>query len=406
MRAARAVRRSADTRFSVRGRRFGGPGREEADDVVRRGWGQHHRLDPCGHFGDRVDPGEHRLLVRPDRRVRVGGVGGESAASSAASSMAWLAPSPTGGMRCAASPMRVMPGRLAQRVPMGIASIVRGVGAPSPASMSAVRRGSQPPNMSSSARLLRYVSMGRSSARSEIPTRTLPSPRRCAARIWFTPTHHRFPGPTSSARSGWRRSTSLDGQLDEGGHVGQLRVGQQRPDDRARAVRADEDVAVGSVAAIERQLEAPVGSWRRRDEPVPPGHRVAGEGIEQKITQCAPVDLGTSGERAGLRLVVHEGPSGRVEDAMFLALGPRLATGTGRRDPPRPGPVARTPGAGRACRPAIARIGLPRARTPPHRCRAGAGSGPASARRGRHRRSRFASSSPLPYAVLRGYTVR
>jgi hypothetical protein len=63
--------------------------------------------------------------------------------------------------------------------------------------------------MSSRARLLRYVSMGRSSARSEIPTRRLPSPMRCAARIWFTPTHHRFPGPTSSARSRWRRSTSL-----------------------------------------------------------------------------------------------------------------------------------------------------------------------------------------------------
>src|SRR5262249_51444689 len=98
-----------------------------------------------------------------------------------------------------------------------------------------------------------------------------------------------------------------DAQLYQGGHVGQCRVGQQRPDDRARAVGADEDVAVGSVATIERQPEATVRSWRRRDEPVPPRNRVARERIEQKITQYAPIDLGTSGERAGLRLVVHEG---------------------------------------------------------------------------------------------------
>nr|WP_323373643.1 TetR/AcrR family transcriptional regulator [Plantactinospora alkalitolerans] len=78
------------------------------------------------------------------------------------------------------------------------------------------------------------------------------------------------------------------------------------------------------MATVKRQPEAPVGSWCRRDEPVLPGDRVTGQGVEQKIAQCAAVDLGTSGERAGLRLVVHEGASGRVEDAMFLALGPRL----------------------------------------------------------------------------------
>src|SRR4029450_11503052 len=64
-------------------------------------------------------------------RIAESGAAGLAAsrpASSAAPSMAWLAPPPTGGMRCAASPMRVMPGLLDQRVPMGIASIGRGVG--------------------------------------------------------------------------------------------------------------------------------------------------------------------------------------------------------------------------------------------------------------------------------------
>src|SRR5256714_15451978 len=75
-----------------------------------------------------------------------------------------------------------------------------------------------------------------------------------------------------------------DAQLYQGGHVGQFRVGQQRPDDRTRAVRADEDVAVGSVAAMERQSEASVGSWRRRDEPVLPHDSVGGGGIALKIT--------------------------------------------------------------------------------------------------------------------------
>jgi hypothetical protein len=87
-----------------------------------------------------------------------------------------------------------------------------------------------------------------------------------------------------------------DAELGQGGHGGQCRVGQQRPDDRACTVRADEDVAVGAVAAIERQPEASVRSGGRRDEPALPGHRVVGERVEQKITQSAPIDLGTPGE--------------------------------------------------------------------------------------------------------------
>ncbi|GFJ81563.1 hypothetical protein Phou_057430 [Phytohabitans houttuyneae] len=55
-----------------------------------------------------------------------------------------------------------------------------------------------------------------------------------------------------------------------------------------------------------------------------PRDRAIGERVEQKVAQCPAVDLGASGERAGLRCVVHEGAAGRVEDAVLLALGARL----------------------------------------------------------------------------------
>jgi hypothetical protein len=47
---------------------------------------------------------------------------------------------------------------------------------------------------------------------------------------------------------------------------------------------------------MEHQPEAPVRSWRRRDEPVLPRNCIARERIEQKITQRPPIDLRTSGE--------------------------------------------------------------------------------------------------------------
>ena len=97
--------------------------------------------------------------------------------------------------------------------------------------------------------------------------------------------------------------------------------------------------------------------------------------------------------RAGRWLVVHEGASGRVDDAMFLALRPRL----GPERPASPASArARCPDSGCRSRlpPGCAPIGSPRVRTPSRRCRAGAGPAPASGRRGHHRRSQFASYSP------------
>ena len=336
-------------------------------------------------------------------RIAASGSAGSAArpaASSAASSMAWLAPSPTGGMRCAASPIRVTPGRAGPARtdghgfdPARRRRVVGGLDERGQAGVPAVEQVEQGP-------LVAVASSGRSSARREIPTRRLPSPRRCAARIRFTPTHHRFPGPTSSARSRVAPVGVADGQLDERRHCGQCRVGQQRPDDRAGAVRADEEVAAGPVAVVERQVAAAAGSRGRR------GRAGAARRPCRRAASRAGGRAGRCGRSRGVRRtsrVAARGAPGSVRPGRGCDVPRPRGAPADRNRPARPASArACCPDSG--CRSSMPPCGArgsarPRVRTPPRRCRAGAGSGPASARRGRHRRSRCAFRPPYRTTV-------
>src|ERR1700722_3560217 len=239
-----------------------------------------------------------------------------SAARSAASRRAWLAPSPTGGIRWAASPTRVSEGCEGQRIPGGVTRISRLTTGSSAASTRAVRVGDQSAYRWSTS--LRPAGRHGRALRTIAETRTRPLLSRWAVRFWSRPSAHRPPWPTRRARSGRVRSTSgIIIWVYELRYV--VGIGEPGAQQRPAAVGADQQVALTRRAIGQTQPEPAAGSLLNRDDLGAPVDRCGRQGSSEQVTQVGAVDLRATAGCVGD--VVHEQVPGRAHDLMFLSLG-------------------------------------------------------------------------------------
>ena len=236
--------------------------------------------------------GEQGLLVRGERGLDVIGVRGDGLAEFGAVEHGQVGALAVGGARWAASPSRVTPGTRSQRCPIGRAWSVRSTGAVSPSVIRAVSSGAQPSN---SAAIRACPAVGEVDAGEPVlrlGQRHVGVQDPAGLAVGLDP----LAGDEASSRAAADRlaprGVPLVGveqvRLDERrADVLGRRVGQQRPDARPRAVRADEQARGDGRAVGEGHLVPAVAERADTGDLAAPPDGAGRERVEQELPQVA-----------------------------------------------------------------------------------------------------------------------